>query len=253
MDYLISQQEPSGAFLFAGAPNLYSTQNAVRALAGEAFSADPPRRATAADPRFRAVPAVADGTPTPHVLAIEDGAGDVRLCSVTAPAGATLAAFLAAAQAASCITSFATSGGLVTAIDGRDGAWRLRLNRTPEQPAGDARVVAFGDMVGLRRTPSTAGPQVVPGVAGAAGREPGATGPAGARGPRGPRGRVTCRVRSRRRVTCRVTAGRAKLVRHGRVYAAGTATRLRARRSAAARALHAALRRRAGRCRVTVR
>ena len=88
VDYLLSQQDASGAFLFSGAPNLYSTQNAVRALAGEAFSADPPRRATAADPRFRAVPAVADGTPTPHVLAIDDGAGDVRLCSVTAPAGA---------------------------------------------------------------------------------------------------------------------------------------------------------------------
>ena len=230
VDYLLSQQEEqSGAFLFAGAPNLYSTQNAVRALAGEGFSADPPRRAVAADPRFRAVPAVGDGTPTPHALAIEDGAGDVRLCSVTAPAGATLAAFLAAAQAASCIASFGTSGGLVTTIDGRDGAWQLRLNRTPEQPASEARVVAFGDMVGLRRPSSTVAPQVVPGVAGAPG-PPGATGPAGARGPRGPRARVTCRVRSRRRVTCRVT-GRATLVRRGRVYAAGRATGLRTRRT----------------------
>jgi hypothetical protein len=229
VDYVISQQDPSGAFLFAGAPNLYSTQNAVRALAGEGFSADPPRRATAADPRFRAVPAVADGTPTPHVLAIDDRAEDVRLCSVTAPAGATLAAFLAAAQADACITSFTSSGGLVTGIDGREGTWRLRLNRTPEQPAGDARAVAFGDMVGLRRLASTDGPQVVPGVAGAPGQAA-ATGPAGARGPRGPRGRVTCRVRSRRRVSCRVR-GRATLVRHGRVYAAGRATRLRARRA----------------------
>ena len=54
VDFLLSQQDPSGAFLFGGAPNLYSTQNAVRALAGESFSADPPRRAAAADPRFRA-------------------------------------------------------------------------------------------------------------------------------------------------------------------------------------------------------
>jgi hypothetical protein len=231
VDYLISQQDASGAFLFSGAPNLYSTQNAVRALAGEAFSAEPPRRATAADPRFRAVPAVADGTPTPHVLGIDDGAGDVRLCSVTAPAGATLATFLASASG--CVTSVATAGGLVTAVNGAAGDWRVRVNRTPEQPASDARTVAFGDMVALRRVP-TAVPQGSPGPTG----QPGATGaagpagPAGARGARGPRGRVTCKVRSRRRVTCRVsTAARAKLVRRGRVYASGTAGQLRARRA----------------------
>ena len=235
IDFLLSQQEPSGAFLFSGSPNLYSTQNAVRALAGEAFSAEPPRRATSTDPRFRAVPAVADGTPTPHVLAVDDGAGDVRLCSVTAPAGASLAAFLAAASP--CVTSFVTAGGLVTAIDGRHGTWRLRLNRTPEQPASEARTIAFGDMVGLRAAGSTSGPQGSPGPAGAEGAagpagQPGATGPAGARGPRGPRGRVTCVLRSRRRVTCRVKQStNARLVRHGRVYATGTASRLRARRA----------------------
>ena len=229
VDYLLSQQDPSGAFLFSGAPNLYSTQNAVRALAGEAFSADPPRRATAADPRFRAVPAVADGTPTPHVLGIDDGAGDVRLCSVTAPAGATLAAFLASATG--CVTSVATAGGLVSGVNGAAGDWRVRLNRTPEQPASDARVVAFGDMVALRRIPSAV-PQGSPGPAGQPGAT-GATGAAGARGARGPRGRVRCTVRSRRRVTCRVTGNdaRAKLVRRGRVYASGTARRLRASRA----------------------
>ena len=97
-DYLLSQQDSSGAFLFSGSPNLYSTQNAVRALAGEAFSAEPPRRAVAGDPRWRPVPAVDAGTPTPHALAIDDGAGGVRFCSVTAPVGATLTAFLEAAS-----------------------------------------------------------------------------------------------------------------------------------------------------------
>jgi hypothetical protein len=237
VDYLLSQQDASGAFLFAGAPNLYSTQNAVRALAGEAFSADPPRRVNASDPRFRAAPAVADGTPTPHVLAIDDGAGDVRLCSVTAPAAVTLAALLAAGSG--CVTSVATAGGTVTAVNGAAGAWRVRIDRRPEQPADDARVIAFGDTVALRRIGSTAGPQ---GPAGPAGRPgatglagaPGVAGPAGApgaTGPRGPRGRVTCTERSRRRVTCRVNSrASARLVRHGRVYATGTARRLRARR-----------------------
>ena len=200
----------------------------MRALAGEAFSADPPRRAAAAaDPRFRAVPAVADGTPTPHVLAIDDGAGDVRLCSVTAPAGAALATLLAAAP---CVTSFVASGGVVTTIDGRRSDWRLRLNRTPEQSASEARAIAFGDMVGLRASSRLRGPAGSPGPEGTPGR-PGATGPTGARGPRGPRARVTCTVRSRRRVTCRVkSTASARLVRRGRVYATGTAKRLRARR-----------------------
>jgi hypothetical protein len=233
-DHLLSQQDPSGAFLFAGAPNLYSTQNAVRALAGESFSADPPRRASATDPRLRPVPVVADGTATPHALAVDDGAGDVRFCSVTAPAGAPLAEFLGAAQASGCVSSVATGGGLVTAIDGRTGGWRVRINRLPEQPAADGRAVAFGDTV-LLRLPApgggTPGPIGGGGPQGPTGAD-GAPGPAGPRGARGPRARVTCRVRSKRRVTCRVRAraARATLVRRGRVYAVGTASRLRARR-----------------------
>jgi hypothetical protein len=256
-DYLLSQQDQSGAFTFAGLPNLYSTQNAVRALAGESFSADPPRRAAAGDPRFRAAPVVVDGTATPHALALDDGAGDVRLCSVTAPAGASLSAFLAAAQSASsptgCVTSVATTGGLVTGVNGREGAWRLRLNRAPEQPATDSAVAAFGDTVFLRLPASAGGTEGAPGPAGEQGSQgpsgpagspgqdgaPGAagpagpTGPAGPRGARGPSGRVTCRVRSRRRVSCRVTApgSRATLTRGGRVYATGTASRLRTRRA----------------------
>jgi hypothetical protein len=232
VDHLLSQQDASGAFLFGGAPNLYSTQNAVRALAGESFSADPPRRATASDPRLRPAPAVADGTSTPHALAIDDGAGDVGFCSVTAPAGATLAAFLAAAP---CVTSVTAAGGLIASVDGRAGAWRVRIDRLPEQPAADGRAVAFGDTV-LLRLPATAGGSQGPvgsgGPQGPAGAD-GAPGPAGPRGARGPLGRVTCKVRSRRRVTCRVSAPRttrATLVRRGRVYATGTAARLRARR-----------------------
>jgi hypothetical protein len=224
VDYLLSQQDPGGAFLFGGSPNLYSTQNAVRALAGEGFSADPPRRAAAADPRLRPAPAVSDGTATPHALVTDDGAGDVRFCSVSAPAAGSLAALLAAAPP-DCVGA-ATS----------HGAWRVRLDRLPEQPAADGIAVPFGATVSLR-LPAPAG-----GAAGPAGAdgEPGASGPAGpagrdgAPGPRGPRGRtgrVICRVRSHRRVRCEVKGRHAALVRHGRVYAAGTARHLHVRRA----------------------
>ena len=238
VDYLLSQQDPSGAFLFAGAPNLYSTQNAVRALAGEGFSADPPRRATAADPRFRAVPAVADGTPTPHVLAIDDGAGDVRLCSVTAPAGATLAAFLAAAQArAPALRHLVRDrGGLVTEVNGRAGAWRVRVNRTPEQPAAETRVVAFGDMVSLRWPAVAGGPRRSdpgPGRRTRRRRAAGAPGPAGPRGARGRRGAspAPCARVAASRAACRQRRDAPGWCARGRVYATGTAERLRARRA----------------------
>jgi hypothetical protein len=256
VDHLLSQQIPAGsadqgAFLFAGSANLYSTQNAVRALAGESFSAEPPRRTSSSDPRFRAPPLVVDGTQTPHALAIDDGAGDVRFCAVNASAGATLAAFLAAAQAAStpaeCVTSFAVTGAVVSEVNGQAGSWRLRLNRAPEQPAAEARTVAFGDLVALRRATGgggagpqgTAGPQGAPGPEGRQG-PPGPKGSTGPTGPRGPRGRrgavrdVVCKVRGGgRRVTCRMRASRsarAVLTRRGRVCAAGTPRRLVARK-----------------------
>jgi len=97
VDYLLSLQittpggeagafgysEPSGA-------NLYSTQDAVRALAGAVFTATPPR--------FRTPPTVAAGTPVRHLVAIRLGAERVRMCEVTAPVGASLQALLEAGE-----------------------------------------------------------------------------------------------------------------------------------------------------------
>jgi hypothetical protein len=262
VDFLLTQQlatgPDGGAFTFDGSANLYSTQNAVRALAGESFSADSPRRAVGTDPRFRPVPVVADGTQVPHAVAIDDGVSDVRFCSITAPSNAPLADVLAAAATAStpagCVTSFTVVEGAVSEINGRTGAWRLRLNRSPEQTAAGTRVIAFGDTLALRLPvpaagPGPTGPAGPSGPAGADGiagprGAAGTTGPAGApgsqgdRGPAGPRGgvpRVRCTVFAQgRRVRCRVTAKgaqRATLTRQGLTYAAGTARRLRTRRS----------------------
>lgn len=267
-DYLLSQQLPAadpdaGAFTFDGEANLYSTQNAVRALAGEAFSADPPRRATAGDPRFRPTPVVADGTDVPHALAIDQGPGGVRFCKFTAPAGAVLSAALAAAQAAStpagCVASVTITDGAVSEINGATGAWRLRLDRSPEQPADATRVIAFGDTLALR-LPGAAGEASQPGPEGPAGPSgpagptgtsgpagapggPGSEGRAGATGPEGPAGMpgrdgsagplVCTTSRGGRTVRCRINltgARRARLTRLGRTYATGTPTRLTSRR-----------------------
>jgi hypothetical protein len=240
VDFLLSLQLQSGdgagafGYLDTSEDNLYATQDALRAIAGGVFTAQPPTT--------RALPAVAAGTPVPHLLAIGRGGGNVRICKAIAPAAAPLPEVLAAAEAASnpagCVSSFEVEGGEVVAINGvapesADEAWLLRLDRGAEAVAGE-QGVGFGDVVSLRLgvDPSTQqGPAGAPGQPGAAGPtgsngsagaqgKPGKVGKVGARGSkgeRGPQGRpgrnaeLSCKVRDRR-------AGRPALhctVKHG--------------------------------------
>jgi Prenyltransferase and squalene oxidase repeat len=226
IDHVLSLQVAGGAgeggFAYESAgeePNLYSTGDALRALAGGGFAVAPPARQNPALPAILPPPAVAAGTPVPHLLAIELAPGNVRICTVTAPAGAALSAVLAAAKAdsapAGCVTSFALSEGKVTAIDGvgpadQDEAWLARLDRGAAAPAGE-QPVGFGDLVALRiGTPAggqgsagpagPAGDDGAAGATGAAGKD-GAPGPRGRRGPRGRPGHnaeLSCRVRRER-------------------------------------------------------
>ena len=226
VDYVLSLQvttagPDAGGFGYSGPefPGVYTTQDAMRAIAGEAFTAEPPS--------LRPVPGVASGTPVPHALAIAFGPGNVRMCKVTAPVGATVAAVLNAAKASSyppgCIDSLGVSGGAVTAIDGYspasdDEAWLAQLDRGAPAVAGP-QPVGFGDVVSLwvgteptsgGGPPGPAGPTGVAGKAGAAG----AKGKRGAKGERGPRGRpgrnasITCKVKrggnGKHRLKCKV-------------------------------------------------
>ena len=191
----------------------------MRALAGEAFTAEPPS--------LRSTPGVASGTPVSHALAIAFGPGNVRMCEVTAPVGATVAAVLNAAKASSyppgCLSSVGVSGGVVDAIDGYspagdDEAWLAQLDRGAPAVAGP-QPVGFGDVVSLwvgtepaiaGGLPGPVGPAGVAGHAGAAG----AKGKRGANGRRGPRGRpgrnasIACKVKrggnGKRRIKCSV-------------------------------------------------
>jgi hypothetical protein len=212
VDYLLSLQVQSGpeagAFGYedASAANFYATQDVLRAIAGGTF--------TAAPQSVRTPPTVAAGTPVPHLLAIELAAGNVRMCKVTAPAGAALTEVLAAAEAGSqpagCVASFAAADGEVAAINGvspenEDEAWLLRLDRGAEAVAGE-QPVGFGDVVSLRLGARPSGgqdPVPTEGPAGKAG-DPGEPGKRGLRGQRGPQGRpgrnaeISCKVRRRR-------------------------------------------------------
>jgi len=227
IDHLLSLQVQSGpeaggfGYESSGeAPNLYSTQDALRAIAGGVFTAAPPPREDPSEPNVRPVPAVAAGTPVPHLLAIELAPGNVRICQVTAPAGAPLVQVLDAAKdvatPAGCVTSLAVAGGQVEAIDGvspanEDEAWLARLDRGKEAPAGE-QPVGFGDEIALRvgarpnaeagvNTPS--GPVGLPGAAGGTGHR----GKRGARGRPGRNARIVCRARHRRSGKRKVRCG----------------------------------------------
>lgn len=217
VDYLLSLQVDSGpdaggfGYEDDSAGNFYATQDALRALAGGSFVAAPQS--------FRAPPAVAPGTPVPHLLAIELAPGKVEMCKVTAPVGAPLTELLAAAEAGSqpsgCVTSFAVAEGRVEAINGVEAesageAWLLRLDRGAAAVAGE-QPVGFGDLVALRvgAAPSgagggTAGPAGQAGAAGPAGAT-GSSGAPGRHGKRGPRGRPGRNAEFR----CKAKKGRA--------------------------------------------
>lgn len=199
VDFLLSAQVAGGAdaggFAYEPPPtaaNVYTTQDVLRAIAGGAFAVAPPARQDASGPRLRPAPAVAAGTPVPHLLAVELAPGNVRMCKVTAPAGAALSVVLAAAKSsgypAGCIGSYAFEGDRLAALNGvqpesEDEAWLLRLDRKAEVAAGE-QPVGFGDLVALRLGRSPAADRGSVGAAGA----PGPAGPQGKRGSRGKRG-----------------------------------------------------------------
>jgi hypothetical protein len=204
IDHLLSLQVPSGpeaggfGYSDTSEANLYSTQDALRAIAGGVFTAAPPVRTDPSQPAGRAVPTVPAGTPVSHALVIGRGTENVRMCKVTAPAGAPLTAVLAAAQTdarpANCVTSYSVAGGRIASINGAgpanaDEAWLLRLDRGGEAPAGE-QPVGFGDVISLRLGEARGSAQAggTPGPTGAVGA-PGTAGVPGPRGKRGTRGR----------------------------------------------------------------
>ncbi|HVX34248.1 MAG TPA: prenyltransferase/squalene oxidase repeat-containing protein, partial [Solirubrobacterales bacterium] len=173
-DYLLSLQRQTGpnagSFEFeAGegeaSPNLYATQDALRALAGGRFVAYPPR--------FVAGPEIPAGTPVPLTLLVDNGFGNPRLCRVVAPTGSTIVEVLEAAKEEAsaaelpCVSSVSVNGeGVVTALNGvADSAghqWVVSSAHAFEAPPGDQEVEA-GDFIKLR-FPKTGGLEATSGA-----------------------------------------------------------------------------------------
>ena len=161
VDALLSRQETAGpdagAWLYGFQPNVYTTQDALRALSVAGFAAPPPARANPADPVLAPPATVAPGAEVPTVLTIDPGDGAPRLCATTAPAGADVATVLARAALASappgCVGTVTEDDGRVVAIDGAAAGpgetWLARIGGGPEASAGP-QSVGFGEVVNLR-------------------------------------------------------------------------------------------------------
>ena len=161
LDFLVSLQRDDGAFRWRpgdDGDNLYATQDAITALVGDGFGAEPPDRANPADPYLRPAPGVAEGTTVPFALVIDHdpaAAGADRICSIEGEVGAPLAEVLegaaATAEPAGCVSELQLddSGGVarvssVNTVGEQPGAavWEASLDGAPSQSelAGDAQL-----------------------------------------------------------------------------------------------------------------
>jgi len=164
IDFLISEQLVGGGFKVEPAEtsaNLYSTQDAVRALAGAGFTAPPPT--PNGSPRWVYEKEFTTGKPALLTLIVNDGSSASRACAVTitpVAATTTLAKVLEAAQSAStpakCVQEFTptTGTGSITSIDGLPAPpaakWNVSVDGGSENVAKRSRTIHIGDTIYLR-------------------------------------------------------------------------------------------------------
>jgi hypothetical protein len=166
LNFLISQQLGSGAFRYptsGSSANLYSSQNAVRALGSGGFTATPP--VPAAGPQWKGVTQFATGeTETASLaLVVDDGVSALKVCSVTlAPKATTttLAAVLNAAVVATtpagCVTGFlpGSGEGAITQVNGYPAApaekWKVSIDGGAKVQANRSTQINVGDTIYLK-------------------------------------------------------------------------------------------------------
>ncbi|HEY2217309.1 MAG TPA: hypothetical protein VGH21_07420 [Solirubrobacteraceae bacterium] len=173
IDYLISQQLPSGGFKFeAGeaSANFYSSQDAVRAIAGAGFTAPPVKPASAAKVLAESDFGASAATVSQLTLVIDSGVPPLAVCAVQVAPGAakaTLASVLEAAESAStpsgCVSGFSSSAKqAITQLDGApstpSASWLVSIDGSKQKQAKTSTAIHLGDTIYLR---STAAPMQV--------------------------------------------------------------------------------------------
>jgi hypothetical protein len=164
IDFLISQQFPEGGFQYEvgeGEPNLYSSQDAVRALAGAGFTAAPSK--AKGQPLWVYEKKFTPSDTTELGLIVNTGSSPLQVCSVSitpTSAKTTLASVLEAAEKSAtpsgCVSGFTpTSGkGAITSIDGSPSppaaSWQVSIDGGAEQQATRRTPIAIGDTIYLK-------------------------------------------------------------------------------------------------------
>ncbi|MEV7085851.1 hypothetical protein AB0O07_08145 [Streptomyces sp. NPDC093085] len=167
VDFLIAQQfNPGGGFKYLPSdtsPSAYASIDGLRAVAGGGFTAAPPAPVTSGAPQWVGQSSFTSGTATKLALTVDDGAGSLKVCSVsltptgtTTTLGAVLDAALSAATPSGCVTSVtpASGTGTITAINGKAGSgsstWKVSVDGSAFTSAARGTAVGVGDTIAVR-------------------------------------------------------------------------------------------------------
>ncbi|RSS38144.1 hypothetical protein [Streptomyces sp. WAC08241] len=167
VDFLIANQyNPAGGFKYKPsdtAPSAYSSIDALRAVAGGGFTTAPPVPVTSGATRWVAQSGFTAGTATKLALSVDDGAGNLKVCSVAfTPTGTTttlgdvLAAATGGATPSGCVTAVTPSSGTgaITALNGKAGSgantWKVSVDGSSFAGALREKVISVGDTIALR-------------------------------------------------------------------------------------------------------
>jgi hypothetical protein len=166
VDYLISQQLSGGGFRYqtGSAVNEYSSQDAIRALAGAGFTATPPVPTGGSEQWFAESGfSTSKSIKSPLALIVNNGTSALKVCSVSlAPEATTttLEAVLKAAEVGSapsgCVTGHASEGATkaITQINGAPATpapeWEVSIDGAAEAQAKTTTAIHLGDTIYLR-------------------------------------------------------------------------------------------------------
>ncbi|MFJ3895515.1 hypothetical protein [Streptomyces sp. NPDC090083] len=167
VDFLIAQQfNPGGGFKYLPSdtsPSAYASIDGLRAVAGGGFTATPPTPVTSGAPQWVGQTTLTSGTATKLALTVDDGAGNLQVCSVTltptgttTTLGAVLDAATGAATPAGCVTGVAPSSGTgtITALNGKANSgtstWKVSVDGGAFAGATRQQVINVGDTIAVR-------------------------------------------------------------------------------------------------------
>ncbi|MEU6164490.1 hypothetical protein [Streptomyces tanashiensis] len=167
VDFLIANQyNPAGGFKYKPtdtSPSAYSSIDALRAVAGGGFTTAPPVPVTPGATQWVAQPTFTAGTATRLALTVDDGAGNLKVCSVSfTPTGTSttlgdvLVAATSAATPSGCVTSVtpASGTGAITAVNGKansgSNTWKVSVDGSAFAGALREKTINVGDTIALR-------------------------------------------------------------------------------------------------------